>query len=632
MSLLSELAWLPKPPGDFALACKQAMHNDADIGPALRSLAQFGLDENQLFRLSQVLAKARKLGRSLRPLTDFRLGLLSNATTDFLALAIAGSALRYGLAADITRADFGQVMQEALAPDSTLHLSNPDAILIALDHRWYPLLPCPGRAEEAEATVERCLGQLQAIRDGIRANGNAVCIFQTLAPPPESLFGSLDRALPGTTQWLIERFNARLCQMIMGSEDVLLDLAGLAQTVGLAEWHDATSWNVAKIPFSHVFLPLYGDHAGRILGSLRGKSRRCLILDLDNTVWGGVIGDDGLEGIQIAQGDATGEAFLDVQRMALALRSRGIVLAVSSKNTDEVARRPFQEHPEMLLRLDHIAVFQANWNDKATNIKAIAETLSLGLESMVFLDDNPMERDLVRQMLPQVAVPELPPDPALYARTLAAAGYFETTRFSAEDLARAEFYQENSRRVALQQATGDIDSYLRSLQMEIAFQAFDETGRARIAQLISKSNQFNLTTRRYSEAEVKALQNDASHLTLQIRLVDSFGDNGMISVVVCKPLDEQTLEFDTWLMSCRVLGRKVEQAVLQEVLEYARQRGFRRLLGRYVPSERNGLVEKHYEKLGFLHKESLDDGTTLWEMEVGSQQFDLPMTVRRLGL
>ena len=219
----------------------------------------------------------------------------------------------------------------------------------------------------------------------------------------------------------------------MAPGDLLLDIAALAETVGLADWHSPPQWNMAKLPFADAFVPLYADHVARLVAALRGKSRKCLVLDLDNTVWGGVIGDDGLEGIRIAQGDPVGEAFLSLQQMALALRQRGIVLAVASKNNDETARLPFRQHPEMLLREDHIAVFQANWTDKPSNLKAIAEALSFGLDALVFVDDNPMERDLVRRTLPQVAVPELPDDPALYARTLAAAGYFEALGFSDED-------------------------------------------------------------------------------------------------------------------------------------------------------------------------------------------------------
>jgi len=307
------------------------------------------------------------------------------------------------------------------------------------------------------------------------------------------------------------------------------------------------------------------------------------------------------------------------------------VLAVSSKNTDEVAREPFRKHPDMLLREDHIAVFQANWNDKATNIKAIAEELSLGLDAMVFLDDNPVERGLVRQLLPQVAVPELPEDPALYARTLLAAGYFEAVAFSSEDKKRAEFYQDNARRVALQQRAGNVDAYLESLEMRMTVSPFDDPGRSRIAQLINKSNQFNLTTRRYTEAEVAAAQHDPAVFTLQVRLADTFGDNGIISVLICRR-EGSDWSLDTWLMSCRVLGRKVELAVLQELLSQARAQGVTRLLGTYLPTEKNALVRDHYEKLGFTLVEQRSDGSSTWELAVADVQLvPLPMTVERLG-
>jgi FkbH-like protein len=397
---------------------------------------------------------------------------------------------------------------------------------------------------------------------------------------------------------------------------VLLDVAGLAETVGLANWHNPQLWNMAKFSFSDELIPLYADHVARTIAAIRGKSGKVLILDLDNTVWGGVIGDDGLEGIQIAQGDARGEAHLAVQRLALDLRQRGIVLAVSSKNTDEVAREPFEMHPEMLLKLEHIAVFQANWNDKATNIQAIAGELSLGLDSMVFLDDNPVERGLVRELLPQVSVPELPEDPAYYARTLTAGGYFEAVTFAAEDLKRAGFYQDNAKRATLQKQVGGLDAYLASLGMTITFQPFDATGRARIVQLINKSNQYNLTTRRYTDPEVAEAENDPQVFTLQVRLVDVFGDNGMISVVICRPAKAGIWEIDTWLMSCRVLGRRVEHMVLREILDHARASGIHRLSGTYRPTDRNKLVVDHYERLGFMKVEEDGASLTRWELSV----------------
>jgi FkbH-like protein len=518
-----------------------------------------------------------------------------------------------------------------LTPNSHINSAHADAVLMAIDHRGLPLRPSPGDAKEAEQTLIACRHYLASIREGIHTNGRAICIVQSIARPAEADFGSFDMVLPGTRRNLIVELNRAIAESIAGTPDLLLDVAGLAETVGLTEWHDPTEWNLAKLPFAQALLPLYADHVCRVIAALRGKSRRCLILDLDNTVWGGVIGDDGLEGIVIGQGDPSGEAFLSVQQTALALRERGIVLAVSSKNNDETARLPFSKHPEMLLREDHIAVFQANWNDKATNIKAIADALSLGLDSMVFLDDNPVERGLVRSILPQVAIPELPADPALYARTLLASGYFEAIAFSDEDRKRSDFYRDNARRVALQQQAGDVNAYLMSLDMVITFQPFDATGRSRIAQLISKSNQFNLTTRRYSEAEVGELERDPECLTLQIRLADRFGDNGMISVIICRRSGGDW-EFDTWLMSCRVLARKVEQAVLQEVLAHARRRKLRRLIGIYLPTERNRMVEDHYAKLGFAQVESRPDGSTVWALDVADAPEEaIPMQIRRLG-
>ena len=617
--LYSELQWLPRPPQEFSSLLKAAGTTGESLGYDIRSLASFALDLNQLARLSKVIGKARSEGAPLDPLTPFRLAVLSNSTMDMLLPSLVGSAARHGIALEVIQPSYDQVAQEALTPDSKVNSSKPDAVLFALDYRALPLKLSLGDAEASSATVQGVLGYLQALREGIKANSNAVCIFQTFAPPAEPLFGSLDRLLPGTLRSLIDAINLELCTYVLSSGDVLLDVASLAETVGLAEWHDPVMWNLGKFPFSAELIPLYGDHVARIVAAIRGKSAKVLVLDLDNTVWGGVIGDDGLEGIQIAQGDARGEAHLAVQRLALDLRRRGIVLAVSSKNTDAVAREPFEKHSEMLLKLDHIAVFQANWNDKATNIQAIAEELSLGLDAMVFLDDNPVERGLVRRLLPQVSVPELPEDPAGYARTLGAAGYFEAIAFASEDLKRAGYYQDNAKRASLQKQVGGVDAYLASLDMSITFQPFDATGRARIVQLINKSNQYNLTTRRYTDPEVTAAENDPEVFTLQVRLADIFGDNGMISVVICRPGEARTWEIDTWLMSCRVLGRRVEHMILRELLDHARAAGIEKLLGTYRPTEKNKLVIDHYSKLGFTKIGEDPSGLTRWELVTAAE-------------
>lgn len=629
--LYTTLTWLPTPPADFRERCRAIVASSEPAGRALARLATHALGENQLRHLARAIREISDAGRSLEPLSSFKLGVVGNGTLEYLVPLLVASAARHGVALECLSADFGQTAQEAFDPDSLINRWHPDAVLLALDYRGLPFRFDLRDESAAMRSVDAAIGFLKTLRGAFSAHGNAPSIVQTLPPPSEALFGSFDRCVRGTPRALTDAFSIALVESIRGSQDVLFDVAALAETVGLANWYSPKQWNLGKLAFDTKYLPLYADHVGRLLGALRGKSRRCLILDLDNTVWGGIIGDDGIEGIVLGQGDATGEAYLEVQRAALALRDRGVVLAVSSKNDDATARLPFRGHAEMLLQENHIAVFQANWDDKATNIAAIASALSLGTDAMVFLDDNPVERGFIRQSLPDVAVPELPSDPALYARTLAAAGYFESIAFSTEDASRGDSYQANARRVELQEQIGDLDAYLASLGMQIDFRPFDAPGRARIAQLINKSNQFNLTTRRYSEAEIAGLEADPDCFTLQVRLFDTFGDNGMISVVVCRSVSPSDWEIDTWLMSCRVLGRRVEQMVLREILDHARTRSVRRLIGIYRPTERNGMVRNHYEKLGFSLVNTSETYEMKWEISTDVEVAAAPMTVVRSG-
>jgi FkbH-like protein len=626
--LYTDMTWLPEAPDDIARRIKALDVEADDLGAQMRALVAFRLSQNQLTKLGKLMATALRTRASIKSLAGFRLAVLSNGTMDMIAPVLVASAIRHGVGLEIVLPSFAQVAQEVLLPDSAIYKAAPAGVLFAIDYRALPIQISPGDRPATERTVAGVMAYLRTLREGVKRNSEALCIFQTFAPPAETLFGNIDAAVPGTLASILAAVNMQLAAECLEKGDVLFDVATLAQTVGVANWHDQQMWNMGKFPFADALVPLYADHVGRLVGAIRGKSRKVLILDLDNTVWGGVIGDDGLDGIKIAQGDAIGEGHLSIQRLALDLRRRGIVLAVCSKNTDEVARTPFTDHPEMLLKLDDIAVFQANWNDKATNIKSIAHELSLGIDSMVFLDDNPAERGLVRALLPEVAVPEVTDDATHYARTLSAAGYFEAISFSSEDLKRADFYQDNAKRANLMRGVDGVDAYLASLNMTITFQPFDAVGRARIVQLINKSNQFNLTTRRYTEPEIEAIEADASTLGLQVRLSDSFGDNGMISVVICRPAAPAEWAIDTWLMSCRVLGRKVEWMVLGEILRHARAHGVERIVGRYIPTEKNALVVDHYRKLGFEKVGEDADGTSHWALDVKSAKIEeVPMTV-----
>lgn len=525
------------------------------------------------------------------------LGVVGNGTTKLIAPALVATALRYGIDLTTVEGEFGQAFHEATAPDSTIKRAAPQGIVVALDHRGLPGLG-PGLSDDEGADVAAAIDHMAAICRGLQRSAEATLFVHNVACPPYPLFGSQDARVPGTQRRRIERFNRELDGLLAEFAGVLLDVDGLAQTVGTERWFDDIQWHAAKLPFSHDLVPLYADHCMRLVAAVGGASRKCLVLDLDNTLWGGVVGDDGMHGLVLGQGNALGEAFVAVQQAAAWLRSRGVILAVCSKNDRDVARAAFEGHPDMVLRLDDIAVFQANWQDKPTNLQAIARTLGIGTDALVLLDDNPAERELVRMTLPEVAVPEVSADPAEYPSLLLAAGYFESVGFTDEDRQRAGLYQANAARAELAASATDMDSFLASLDMVIRFQAFDATGRSRIAQLTQRSNQFNLTTRRYDEAAIKAFETRADAFTLQIRLADRCGDNGMIGVVIC---NQQGTEWviDTWLMSCRVLQRRVEEAVLDVLAATGRDRGITKLIGYYVPTERNGMVRDHYLRLGF---------------------------------
>lgn len=590
-----DLPWLPPAPADFRSLCLDIEPGDHE---ALRFFAGHALDLNQLNSLAKAAERVCPHGEQPGGMLPLRLALLGNGTTSLLVPAIKASALRHGVLLDVIEAPYDQAIQMALDPSSAVNAGSPQFALLAYDQHLLVPPEDMSDPDEAAGCIDVALDQIETIRNGISASSAATIIVQTMPAPAAHLVGSFDSRLPGSPRALAAEFNRRLVDQADRSGDLLLDVASLAETVGLDIWHDPTLWNLAKLAFAQAAVPLYADHVARVIAASRGKSRKCLVLDLDNTLWGGVIGDDGLDGIVLGQGDATGEAHVEIQRTAKQLRGLGVILAVSSKNDDANARLPFRQHPDMLLQEDDIAIFQANWSDKASNLEAIAKALDIGLDSLVLLDDNPAERAQVRDALPAVAVPELPNDPALFSRMLLAAGYFDTVALSREDLLRADDYTARAKRIELRGATRDLSTYLESLDMEILFGPFDTPGRNRIAQLINKSNQFNLTGRRYSETEVARHENDPSIFTLQVRLRDRFGDNGMISVVICR--EEATFwDIDTWLMSCRVLGRGVEMAVLGEIARNASARGISELRGYFIPSGRNDMVRDHYAKLGF---------------------------------
>jgi FkbH-like protein len=597
---VTALYWLPERP-DWR-ARLRAMPDDPEQawqqGVALANTRLDFVATNALdAALRRTTAEGIPAGAIGRPV---RLALLGSCTFAHLHAGLRVAALRRGLHASIYENEFGQYWQELADPGSALHAFRPNAVLLALDaHHLAAGLSASDAPADVAARRTETLARLRECWRMARAAFGCQVIQSVPLPLHPPLLGHNEGRLPGSRAAFIAALAAELRPMAEAEGVDLLALDARAATDGLAAWHDPALWHRAKQEIAPAAAPLFGDLVLRLIAARQGRSFKCLVLDLDNTLWGGVVGDDGLEGLVLGQGSALGEAYLAFQDYARELSRRGIILAVCSKNDEANALAPFDRHPEMLLRRADIACFVANWNDKAANLRTIAAELNIGLDSLVFVDDNPFERNLVRQELPMVAVPEVTDDPTLFARTLADAGYFESLAVTEEDRARTAQYQGNRAREALRATATDLPSYLRGLEMRLLWRRFDRIGLARTVQLINKTNQFNLTTRRYGEDDVLALMADDRAFGLQLRLLDRFGDNGIIAILIGRMQDDTDLLIDTWLMSCRVLGRQVEPASLALIAAEARRLGARRLIGEYVPTAKNGMVKDHYEKLGF---------------------------------
>lgn len=556
--------------------------------------------------VSQLFAAAPPKSLSSKPI---RLALLGSSTMAHLHAAIRVAGLRRGLWISLYENDYGQYWQELSDPASGLCGFAPTAVLLALDaHHVAAGIGAHLGAAEADRLFDEVTARIRECWRLAREKFRCPVTHQPPLPLHPALLGSNEHRLAGSRQEFVFRLNRALRMMADADGVDVLALDSRVAVDGIAAWHDPVLWHNGKQEVSPVAAPLYGDLVGRLLGARQGKSYKCLALDLDNTVWGGVVGDDGLAGLVLGQGSAAGEAFVAFQEYARELSRRGVILAVCSKNDAANALEPFEQHPDMVLRRGDIASFVANWRDKPSNLRTIAEELNIGIDSIVFVDDNPFERNLVRQELPMVAVPEVSDDPASYAQTLADAGYFEAVAVTDEDRARSEQYQSNRAREELKASATDLDAYLRGLEMRLIWRRFDRVGLQRTVQLINKTNQFNLTTRRYAEEDVLALIDDPQAFGLQLRLVDRFGDNGIIGIVIGRMAGAEDLLIDTWLMSCRVLGRQVEPTTLNLVADAAKRLGARRLIGEYLPTKKNGMVRDHYPKLGFTIAETQDDG------------------------
>jgi FkbH-like protein len=602
---------------DLRAALDQAKPTDALEG--LASLAACRLGFLETVQLDRALAR---LGLKEAPgFLPVRLAVLASSTSDHLPPAIRVAGLRRKLLIDVHAGTYGQYRQDLLDPASTLHRFQPQAVLFSLTAREAIAgIALAATAAEVDNGIARFTAELRSLWRKAREIGDAAVIQQTFIDVSEPVFGGYDRIVPGAPATIIARLNDQVCEAAARDGVLILDVARASQRDGIDAWFDVGRWLQGKLEIAPQAAPLYGDLAARILAALRGLSKKCLVLDLDNTLWGGVIGDDWLDGIVLGEGSAAGEAHLALQHYAKQLKNRGVILAVCSKNDAKIAEVAFRDHPEMVLRRSDIAAFQANWDDKAQNLKAIASRLNIGVDSLVFVDDNPVERARVRQSLPMVAVPEMPDDPAHYVRSLADAGYFEAVAFTADDQSRAEQYAANAEREALLETAESMDDFLRGLKMTAVYGPFTAVDHARVVQLINKTNQFNTTTRRYAGHEIARMMEDPKAVTLQFRLLDRVGDNGLVSTMILRPTraDDEVLEIENWVMSCRVFGRELEFEAMNIAVDAARERGVRALVADYTPTAKNDVISKLYPSLGFTEvaQPASAKGTTRWRLHL----------------
>lgn len=555
-----------------------------------------------------------KILPALDQLEPLKIGIVASSTVDHFADVFRFWMAAGGFDAKLHLAEFDTIDQTLLDPASSLYEFKPDVIWIFSSSRDLKTqIPAGAGWDETERQAAELAGRYSNLWEAIARNSRAHIVQNNADLPVHRVFGNFEAQAAWSTRQLGLAFNRELARRAHGGVTIF-DLDYVSGIFGKRQWFEDRYWFHSKHAFSLNASGLVAFQAAGVLRGLKGRAKKCLVLDLDNTLWGGVIGDDGVEGIRLGNG-ADGEAFVEFQHYVLALKNRGIVLAVCSKNEDANARLPFRNHPDMVLKESDIAVFTANWNNKADNIRDIARVLNLGLDSFVFVDDNPAERELVREFLPMVAVPEMPEDPADYVRTLDACCHFETVAFSDEDRARSEMYRENAARQQLQETHTDIAAYLRALDMKSAVGTFDSFHLPRIAQLINKSNQFHLTTTRYPENELRAMAASPDFITLYFKLRDRFGDSGLISVVILRRGEGDAWLVDTWVMSCRVLSRTMEAFVHNTVVAAARERGAISLTGRYIPTSKNGLVRDHFKSLGYTQLP--DDGTSsLWKLDL----------------
>ena len=546
-------------------------------------------------------------------LPGVKAALVGDTATQLLATAVRGAAIDMGFTIDLFEADYNQVERQFVDPDSELHRVCPQFIILFQATHQLVAQHAAMAVDDRASLARRRLDFIESVlTDPAWAGRRIICL--NYPEIDDTVYGNYANRVETSLLWQTRQLNVGLMELAHRHDNLsIVDIAAVQSQLGRNQMFAPNVYASTEMVLSIDALPAVAYRIVQAIAALRGTFNKCLILDLDNTLWGGVVGDDGLEGIQLGHGLGIGRVFTQLQQWVKKLQQRGVILCVVSKNDEAVAKEPFLKHPDMVLRLDDIAVFIANWETKVDNIRTIQQILNIGFDSMVFLDDNPFERAIVREHIAGITVPELPRDPSDYLEYLYSLNLFETASASDVDNKRTQQYQQEARRVQLKRTFANEQEFLASLGMEARVEPFNSFNTPRVAQLTQRSNQFNLRTVRYGEDDVRRLAQDGEVVDMALSLRDRFGDHGLIAVVVMRPLDSATLLVDTWLMSCRVLKRGMECFTLNRMVEAARARGYHRIVGEYLPTAKNGMVARHYPDLGFM---SMPDSDNRWCLDI----------------
>ena len=562
--------------------------------------------------------------------TQLTVALLANCTTELLTPILLDELKRCGVDARLWSAGFNQYRQELLDAESGFYRADPQLAILCLDgedlFRDVLADPLSFDRQQRRERVEAAISEVGELVNGASARlPRTTFLLNTIAVPPVHALTGLEYNTGHSVWDLASEYNQRLGEFARRNGKVIvIDTASLMSLAGYRLWHDPRLWCLARSRWSRPAMRMAaGRYAAAVL-TLTGRVRKCLVLDLDDTLWGGILGEDGIEGITLGE-EGLGLAFAEFQIELLNLRRKGVLLAIASKNNADEALAVLRSHPAMRLREEHFASLRINWDDKAANLRAIAAELDIGLDSLVFIDDCPAERALVRTRLPEVLVPEWPSDPAEYRMALLelAATHFYRVRITEEDFTRGESYRLQAERRKLASEAASIEDYYRSLSMSARIGFADGVTIPRIAQIVQKTNQFNLTTRRYTEAEVAYFASARDAMALWLELDDRFGPNGLVGVMILRQQDSSAWRIDTLLLSCRVIGRTAENTFLAQACKLVRERGGTRLFGEYRPSARNAVAAELYAKLGFQPAGQSEE-SALWELDLSSSDIPMP--------